>query len=449
MSIFVAILTITIATTDVCVSMTPDQLLVDDVWRQVSRQFVDPTFNGQGDDGWKRQRLKAIQKVSEFGPDEENKVYGVIRGMLNTLNDPYTRFLTPEQYETLTMAYTNPSTRATTEGGIGVQLIGDNKDADRGKVVVANIIAKSPAEKAGLRPGDSILFINGVDMTGATAEVVANSCRGENGTTVRLEIERSSTEIPATPSSATSSNRQTITVTRAPLKSTPTVEASTMIVSSRQTNEHSNIDSNSNANRKVGILKINTFTQETEQMVRQELQKFVAQDQQNNEQQQLQPTELAVSAIIIDLRSNLGGYMPAGVDVAKLFLPSRARIISEIDNTGRATIYINDGVGGSDTDTQLYVLVDRRSASASEILTAALQDNKRATVVSGESRTFGKGRIQNVQPVSSGGGGIAVTKARYVTPKGSDIQNVGIVPDIRLENCEAQDSATTCLEGIL
>ena len=179
--------------------------------------------------------------------------------MLNTLNDPYTRFLTPEQYETLTMAYTNPSTRATTEGGIGVQLIGDNKDADRGKVVVANIIAKSPAEKAGLRPGDSILSINGVDMTGATAEVVANSCRGENGTTVRLEIERSSTEIPATPSSATSSNRQTITVTRAPLKSTPTVEASTMIVSSRQTNAHSNTDSNSNANRKVGILKIVLF----------------------------------------------------------------------------------------------------------------------------------------------------------------------------------------------
>ena len=122
-----------------------------------------------------------------------------------------------------------------------------------------------------------------------------------------------------------------------------------------------------------------------------------------------------------EIDGTVGGYMPAGVDVAKLFLPPRARIISEVDKTGRATIYINDGVGSeTDTTTPLFVLVDEKTASASEILTAALKDNKRAVVISGAGadKTFGKGRIQNVQALSYGGSGIAVTKARYMTPNG-------------------------------
>lgn len=146
--------------------------------------------------------------------------------------------------------------------------------------------------------------------------------------------------------------------------------------------------------------------------------------------------------------------MPAGVDVAKLFLPPRARIISEVDKTGRATIYINDGVGSeTDTTTPMYIVVDKRTASASEILTAALQDNHRAVVVSGTGdygdRTFGKGRIQNVQALSYSGSGIAVTKAKYMTPNGRDIQTVGIAPDIRSETCTPKDSAAMCLDGIL
>ena len=435
----------------VCLAMTPDQLLVDDVWREVSRQFVDPTFNGQGEEGWKQQRVKAIEQVSEFGPDETNLVYDAIRTMLNTLNDPYTRFLTPEQFETLTKAYATPSTTsiASSTSGIGVQLIDDNKANKNnnisygGKVVVANTFANSPAERAGILPGDAILSIDGVDMIGVTADLVATNCRGETGTTVEIEIEHpivegseSSTSTP-TSSSSTSNKRQTVIVTRNPLTSTPVVEASTMVLPASSTNKNEN----NNSPRKVGILKINSFTKETEKLVRDELKKIIAEDQQQQQQQAV------LSAIIIDLRGNLGGYMPAGVDVAKLFLPPRSRIISKIDKTGRATIYINDGVG-SDTETQLYVVVDRSTASASEILTAALQDNKRAVVVSGESRTFGKGRIQNVSPLSSGSG-IAITKAKYMTPNGRDIQSIGIAPDIRSDTCTTKDSAVTCLEGIL
>ena len=436
----------------VCNALTTDQLLVDDVWREVDRQFFDPTFNGQGEEGWKMQRLRALEKAANLGPDDDAKLYAVIRGMLRSLNDPYTRFLTPEQFESLTKTYasnqnSSPKSIQQSTSGIGVQLIGDNKaslsqpSGSSGMVIVANTIANGPAESAGILPGDFIVSVDGVDMTGATAEAVAARCRGESGTTVNIEIERAPIEGETQPK--TSSKRQTLIVTRTPLPQVAMVEASTVAVPS--------------TNQYVGIVKINSFTQETEQAVRRELKQmtFVREDGGNDSGQEDAPTESrqpAISAIAIDLRGNVGGYMPAGVDVAKMFLPPKARIISEVDKTGRARIYINDGIGSeTDTTTPLYILVDEKTASASEILTAALQDNKRAMVVSGglADKTFGKGRIQNVQALSYGGSGIAITKARYTTPNGRDIHGVGISPDLRSRNCAPKDSAAVCLEGIL
>jgi carboxyl-terminal processing protease len=459
-SIFAAILSVVICTCDgmafqggtraglfpqltgplVCHAMTPDQLLVDDVWREVGRQFFDPTFNGQGEEGWKKQRLVALEKTANLGPDDDAKLYAVIRGMLQSLNDPYTRFLTPEQFESMTKTYAPNPDSATksiskTTSGIGVQLIGNNKASTSGMVVVVNTVAKSPAESAGILPGDSILTVDGVDMIGATAEAVAARCRGETGTTVNIEVESPSVE--GVPKS--SPNRRTVSVTRTPIAPTPMMETSTVVVPS--------------TNQRVEIVKINSFTQETEKAVRQELKQLSSvQGSEGDSQAEAPPPPATVSAIAIDLRGNVGGYMPAGVDVAKLFLPPRARIVSEVDKTGRATIYINDGVGSeTDTTTPLYVLVDEKTASASEILTAALQDNKRAVVVSGggADKTFGKGRIQNVQALSYGGSGIAITKARYTTPNGRDIQGVGISPDLRSKTCSPKDSAAVCLENLL
>lgn len=481
-SIFAAILSMVVCTSDgmmpsqggqdfnvlslarpqVCQALTPDQLLVDDVWREVSRQFFDPTFNGQGEEGWKKQRLMALEKAAYLGPDDDAQLYAVIRGMLKTLNDPYTRFLTPEQYESLTKTYaTNPTPNSDssstqnpipkTTSGIGVQLIGDNKvvsgsESSPGMVIVANILAKSSAEKAGIQSGDYIRSVDGVDMIGATAEAVAAKCRGETGTTVSIEIERPPVEGEAVLTTQPP-NRKMVVVTRSPLVTAPMIEASTVMVSPT-------------TNQRVGIIKINSFTRETEQAFRRELKQltFVSQDggdsQTATETQTIpsSPALEAISAIAIDLRGNLGGYMPGGVDVAKIFLPPRTRIVSEVDKTGRATIYINDGVGSeTDTTTPLFILVDEKTASASEILTAALQDNKRAVVVSGggADKTFGKGRIQNVQALSYGGSGIAVTKARYTTPNGRDIQGVGISPDLRSKTCSTKDSAAVCLESIL
>eukprot|EP00531_Pseudo-nitzschia_arenysensis_P002122 CAMPEP_0116129268 /NCGR_PEP_ID=MMETSP0329-20121206/7836_1 /TAXON_ID=697910 /ORGANISM="Pseudo-nitzschia arenysensis, Strain B593" /LENGTH=550 /DNA_ID=CAMNT_0003623529 /DNA_START=166 /DNA_END=1818 /DNA_ORIENTATION=+ len=421
----------------VCQAMTPDQLLVDDVWREVERQFFDSTFNGQGEEGWKKKRLMALEKAAYFGPDDDAKLYAVIRGMLQSLNDPYTRFLTPDQFESMTKMYaSNPnSPAAKPSSGIGIQLIGDNRastsESGPGLVVVVNTLAKSGAEAAGILPGDYIRSVDGVDMVGATAEAVAAKCRGETGTTVSIDIERP----PAEGAPSALLQKKTIVVTRSPITPTPMIEASTAVVAP--------------AKQRVGIVKINSFTQETEQAVRRELKQLSSAREGEEQTETSNPLE-AVSAIAIDLRGNVGGYMPAGVDVAKLFLPPRARIISEVDKTGRARIYINDGVGSeTDTTTPLYVVVDEKTASASEILTAALQDNKRAVVVSGVDKTFGKGRIQNVQALSYGGSGIAVTKAKYTTPNGRDIQGVGITPDLRSKTCSPKDSAAACLESVL
>jgi carboxyl-terminal processing protease len=377
-------------------ALTEEQALVDDVWKEVNRQFFDRTFHGMGEEGWKKQRLDSVKKVTGMGPDDQEQVYKVIRKMLETLGDPYTRYLTPDQYESL-YAYA----KGGASSGIGVQLLGDPSS---GKIVVINTVKDGPAQKAGVLPGDIIVQVDGYAIDGATAEVVAAKCRGDMGTEVTLAIRHGGDGKPEDKVSQ-------IPVTRASIKNNP-VETSIITVNGKQ----------------VGLIKLSSFSQETVSQVT----------------EALNQVKSKTSALVLDLRGNGGGYMPAGVDVAKMFLAPNARVISEVDKSDRATIYINDGVG-SETEMPLYLLVDKRTASASEILTAALQDNRRAIVVG--TKTFGKGRIQNVQPLSEGG--VAVTKAKYITPDGRDIHGVGISPDKETSSCGPSDSAVTCLTGII
>jgi carboxyl-terminal processing protease len=268
--------------------------------------------------------------------------------------------------------------------------------------MVANTAKSGPAEKGGVLAGDVIVEVDGMDMQTATAELVAAKCRGEAGTNVNVAIKHNSGG-KATP----------LTLTRAQVKVNP-VESSTFV---------------SESGKKIGLLRVSAFSQETVSQIIDALREVKG-----------------AAAVAVDLRGNAGGYMPAGVDVAKLFLPPQTRIISEMDKSGRATIYVSDGIG-SETELPLYLLVDQRTASASEIMIAALQDNHRATVVGG-SKTFGKGRIQNVQSLEDGSG-VAVTKAKYMTPNGRDIHGVGITPDKESGTCRPDDSAAACLAGIV
>jgi carboxyl-terminal processing protease len=382
-------------------SLTEQQILVNTVWTEVSRQYVDQTFNGLGEEEWRKKRLEAVTKVSNVGPDETQRVYSTIRTMLSYLGDPYTRFLTPEQFETIT-AYARGSPA---KAGIGVQLMGDPAT---GKIVVLNTIPDGPAAEGGVLPGDIIVQVDGMDVSdGATAEVVAAQCRGEAGTEVTLAVQHGGDGKPDD------------TVTRFLMKRSQikveSVESS--VVSSKNGD-------------KVGLIRLSSFNLGTEQKVIEALNSI---------------RHVHVSALVLDLRGNAGGYMPAGVDCAKLFLPPNTRVVSEVDKAGRATIYINDGVG-SETKLPLYVLVDNRTASASEILTAALQDNHRATIVG--TKTFGKGRIQNILELQDGSG-VAVTKAKYITPQGKDIHGVGITPDIETNICGADVKSEMCVKSVI
>lgn len=393
-------------------ALSETQMLVDEIWKEVHRQYYDRTFAGKGEEAWRKQRLDAIQKVNGLtllDDTDKQQVYTIIRNMLNFLQDPYTRYLTPEQYETL-VSYAKGTTSVTTSGGVGVQLLAD---PDSGEMVIMNTVSKGPADIAGIQPGDVLMAIDGqpVDKS-TTAEIVAAQCRGSPNTPVQITVRRKG------------SPPQSVTLTRAVLPNI-SVETSTFTTDKGQT---------------VGLLKLTSFSQETTKQVMEALKQLKASSKKN------EPAKL-----VLDLRSNAGGYMPAGVDVAKLFLPPQSSIVSEVDKNGRTTVYMNDGtMAGSSAETQipLYVLVDARTASASEIMAAALQDNHRAILVSSSSHTFGKGRIQNVQELSDGGG-IAVTKAKYITPNGKDIQGIGIIPDRIAPSCQISDSAANCLAEVL
>jgi carboxyl-terminal processing protease len=285
-------------------ALTEQQVLVDDVWREVTRQFVDKSYNGLGEDGWRKKRLEAVKKVANVGPDDTEVVYSTIRTMLNALGDPYTRFLAPDQYESLT-AYARGGTLSA--AGIGVQLL---LDPASGGVVVLSTVQNGPAAKAGVLPGDVILEVDGMDVQSATAEVVAAKCRGDVGSTVTLAIRHgSSSNNPSLLSSTT-----TFALTRAEIKVSP-VESSTFV---------------SDKGKKVGLIKLSSFNQETVSQATEALNDVKSH---------------GASSIVIDIRGNAGGYMPAGVDVAKLFLPPQSRVISEVDRMDRATIYTADGIG--------------------------------------------------------------------------------------------------------
>ncbi|KAL3911170.1 MAG: hypothetical protein SGARI_001769, partial [Bacillariaceae sp.] len=253
--------------------------------------------------------------------------------MLSTLHDPFTRFLTPEQFESLTSTYASTSS-SSSSSGIGVQLIGDANSSGgggSGAVIVANVIANSPAEKSGILPGDVIRSMDGVDMMGATTEAVAAKCRaGESGSSVEVQVERRTrphTNSNNDDSSAPTTSLLKFVVSRATLPSTPIVSSYSIEQQAVQQNG-GGPSSSTSSSRRIGVLKINSFTKETEQKVQEQLRTFFEEESGGGTKSRSQSPPVVVTAVVLDLRGNLGGYMPGGVDVAKLFLPPRARIIS-------------------------------------------------------------------------------------------------------------------------
>ncbi len=346
--------------------------VLDEAWQIVNRDYVDDTFNATD---WQAARQRLLSR-SYSSPVQ---AYEALRQELKRLNDPYTRFLDPEQYQALT------SQTSGELSGIGIRL---RVDAESQILTVVEPIADSPASEAGMIAGDRILAIDGKSTRGMTVEQASRLIQGEIGAPITLRVERGS------------QSPFDLSLKRA------RIELSNVNYGLRQ-----------EANARIGYIRLTEFSGHAPEQVRDAMKDLLKQN---------------VEGFVLDLRGNPGGLLQASIEISRLWLDSGA-IVQTIDRVGESQqIKANQTAL---TQLPLAVLVDGGSASSSEILTGALKDNQRAVVVG--SQTFGKALVQSVNPLSDGSG-LAVTIAHYYTPDGTDISHLGIVPDIEINLTEQQ-----------
>lgn len=352
-------------------ALSDAQQLVVEAWRLVNQSYVDPArFEAVH---WKRLRQKTLEQSIQTSSD----AYDAISAMLAPLGDPYTRLLRPEEYATL---------KANTQGsvsGVGLQLA--LRSADDQIVVIAPLDG-SPAAEAGIPSGTAVLAVNGTNTQELGLEGTANALRGSAATRMLLLLE--------TPNG----KRREVELERRTVDLQP--------VRSRLIRQ---------GGRQLGYLRITQFSEPVPAQVEDVLASEAFQ---------------GIDGLILDLRNNSGGLVSAGLAVANGLLNNEP-IVTTQDRDGLSSP-AQAGPG------QLYggpmlTLVNGGTASASEILAGALQDDGRSELLG--SRTFGKGLIQTLIPLGDGSG-LAVTVARYLTPSGRDIQNQGIDPDVTLQQPE-------------
>jgi carboxyl-terminal processing protease len=349
--------------------------LVDEVWQIINRQYVDGSFNKLD---WVAVRKEYLNKSYT----NKQEAYKSIREMLKKLDDPYTRFMDPQEFKSLQVDTSGELT------GIGIQMGLDEKTK---KLTVIAPIEDTPAAKAGLLAKDIITKINGKSTEGMDTNQAVSLIRGEPGTMVNLTIQRNGQE-------------KEFKITRAKIEIHP-VE-----YSQKQIPGVGN----------VGYIRLKQFSANASK----EMQQAVR----NLENKQ-------VAGYVLDLRNNPGGLLFSSVEIARMWM-NKGTIVSTKDRQGE--LERETANGRALTNKPLVVLVDKGSASASEILSGALQDNKRAVLVG--SQTFGKGLVQSVRPLDDGSG-LAVTIAKYFTPSNRDINKHGIDPDIKVELTDAQRQA--------
>lgn len=347
---------------------------------------------------WSRLESKFLDK-SKLDP--QKMVYGAIKGMVASLEDPYTVFLPPKENEDYKQDL-NGSFE-----GIGAQL-----GAKDDKIVVVTPLKGHPAEKAGLKPGDWIVKVDGVETYGWTVPEAVSKIRGKKGTEVKLTIAREGEEKPR----ELSVRRDTIILKSVEYETkTSTNEACQRTVCP-----------------KVGYLKLSRFGDNTN-------------DEWNTaivDLEQSLASSPPIEGVVLDLRNNPGGYLQSSIYVASEFLKSNATVVVQENSDGTQETYSVTRVGNL-LDIPLIVLINKGSASAAEIVAGALKDHRRASLI-GEA-TFGKGSIQQPEDLPDGSG-IHITTARWILPKGDWIDKKGILPDIEVATPEATDSADVQLE---
>ncbi len=302
--------------------------------------------------------------------NSENMSRAAIEGIIGTLNDPYTSYLNAREYESFGSSLSG--------GFVGIGIIVSIQDK---KLLIVAPIPNSPAEKAGLKSGDSILRINGESVTGMSLDVAASKIKGPAGTTVKLLILHEGETEPV---------EMEITRTRVEIPSI-----------------HFEMRGN------IAYINIAQFTERTETELAPVIQKL---------------GEENAKGIVLDLRGNPGGFLDIVVKVTSHFM-TEGVIVEVKSNLDKIDTYsVSPGVAS--TNLPMVVLVDNFSASSSEVLAGALQDHHRA-LISGNT-TYGKGSVNYLHQLSDGSG-LYITTGRWLTPNGRLIEGHGIEPDIKLK----------------
>jgi carboxyl-terminal processing protease len=304
---------------------------------------------------------------------------GSIQGIIDELGDPHTVYITPESYQS------GFDLISGTFEGIGATV---DQDPVSGEIIIVTPFNGSPAEAAGIRPGDAILAVDGVSTEGWSVQDAVGHIRGPEGSTVTVTVRHTDRE-----TEDVAIVRGTIVV--------PTVFVEEVL------------DENGALVPNLAYIEIQQFTERTVGDMREALKEV---------------EEGGYSGLILDLRLNPGGGLDATVQVTSMFLDG-GLVLTQVDRDGIEIPY-EARSGGEATDIPIVILVGPNSASGSEVLAGALRDHGRAQLVG--DQTFGKGSVNHLRELSNGGA-LYVTIARWLTPNGDLIEGVGLTPDVQVD----------------
>ena len=340
--------------------------VIDEAWQIIYRNYLDST--GDYDkDSWRQLRKELLAKSYST----KNEAYEAIRGMLLTLEDPYTRFMDPDEFRELHIDTTGELT------GVGIQL---SFDEETQRLTVVAPIEDGPAAAAGVQTNDRIVGIDGKDARGMSSEEAVKLIRGPIGSRVTLTLERDDESFD-------------VVIIRDRISINPVVSRINITPTGTQ----------------VGYIRLKQFSTNAVTDMSNAVKDMEAQ---------------GVEAYVLDLRFNPGGLLEASVAISDQWLDVDVPIVRIQSERSKRVRFTRQKPL---TDDPLVILVNSVSASASEILSGAIQDNDRGQLV-GE-QTFGKGLVQSVRSLSDGSG-VTVTISKYLTPNGRDIHQEGIAPDV-------------------
>ena len=342
--------------------------VIDHVWQIVYRDFLDSSGKFRKSN-WINLRKEVLSKSYS----DSNEAYDAIRDMLSNLDDSYTRFLEPKEFNQMRIDTSGELT------GVGIQIVKDKESDD---LIIISPIEGTPAFDAGIKARDKILSIDDISTEGMNIEEAVKLIRGQRGTKVKLEILRGS-----------QSFFKTLSREKIEIKS----------VSSKVNQTKNGLS--------IGYVRIKQFNANASKETRDAIKDLETKK---------------VAGYVLDLRSNPGGLLESSIDISRHFI-NKGVIVSTVNKDGLKET--KRGNGQALTKKPLVVLVNEGSASASEIVSGAIKDNKRGKLVG--KKTFGKGLVQSMRTLVDGSG-LTVTVAKYLTPNGTDINKSGIIPDIEV-----------------